>query len=171
VSGQFAAPATLTLGKELPHTQWKGGWVGPNTSLCTVEKRKFLTLLILKLQALSCPDHNKLLYQLCYPGSSQESNNKKKKRRRKKQYIQNEMFKKDTKHFYSHFGAKTTGLKTTHIWKKLSFRKSLLEQKHYDKDLELEFVLWLTVSRPARPGIGLSFGPMTRFYLSRFFFV
>jgi hypothetical protein len=43
--------------------------VGPRPGLDNVEKRKFLTLLGLKLQPLSHPAHNQLLYQLRYPGS------------------------------------------------------------------------------------------------------
>jgi hypothetical protein len=51
-----------------PGIQWIGGWVDPRVGLDDVEKRKFLTLLGLKLWPLGHPSCSKLLYQLCYPG-------------------------------------------------------------------------------------------------------
>jgi hypothetical protein len=51
-------------GERAPSTHWKGGWVGPRTSLDDVEKRKFLTLPGLELRPLQCPACSKSLYQL-----------------------------------------------------------------------------------------------------------
>jgi hypothetical protein len=53
VSGQFHALATLPLGKGAS-THWTGGWVGLQVGLDGAQKRKFLTLLGLKLQPLDC---------------------------------------------------------------------------------------------------------------------
>jgi hypothetical protein len=44
------------------NTHWIGGWVGPRAGVDDMEKRKFLTLLGLKLQPLICPALSQLLY-------------------------------------------------------------------------------------------------------------
>jgi predicted oxidoreductase len=43
----------FTPGERAPRTHWIRGWVDPRVGLDDVEKRKFLTLLGLKLQPLS----------------------------------------------------------------------------------------------------------------------
>jgi hypothetical protein len=52
-----------------PRTHWIGGWVDPRAGLDNVEKRKFLTLLGLKLQPLGRPARSQSLYRLRYPSS------------------------------------------------------------------------------------------------------
>jgi hypothetical protein len=55
--GEWSAsrPGRFTPGKEPPGTHWVGGWVDPRAGLDGVEKRKFLTLLVLELRPLSRP--------------------------------------------------------------------------------------------------------------------
>jgi hypothetical protein len=51
VGGEWSAsrPGCFTPGERDPGTHWIGGWVDPRASLDDLEKRKFLTLLGLKL--------------------------------------------------------------------------------------------------------------------------
>jgi hypothetical protein len=53
-----------------PGTHWIGGWVHPRASLDDMEKRKFLTLLVLELRPLGHPARSQSLYRLPYPGSN-----------------------------------------------------------------------------------------------------
>jgi hypothetical protein len=71
IRGEWSAsrPGRLTPGKRTPSTHWIGGWVDHRASLDDMKKRKFLTLLGLKLQPLGHPAHSQSLNQL-YPGSS-----------------------------------------------------------------------------------------------------
>jgi hypothetical protein len=71
VGGEWTAsrPGRFTPGERAPGTHFIGDWVGPRTSLDTVEKRKFLTLSGLELRPLHRPACSQLLYRLCYPGS------------------------------------------------------------------------------------------------------
>jgi hypothetical protein len=62
-------PCRFTPGESTLSTHWLGGWMYPRASLDNVEKRKFLTLLGLKLWPLGHPACSQSLYQLRYPGS------------------------------------------------------------------------------------------------------
>jgi hypothetical protein len=62
-------PDHFTPGEKDPRTHWKRGWVDPRASLDDVEKRKFLTLLGLKLRPLGRPARSQSLYRLSYPSS------------------------------------------------------------------------------------------------------
>jgi hypothetical protein len=66
MSGQFHAPTSLSLGKELPY-HLIGVWVDPRTGLDDVEKRKFLTLPVLELGPLGHAARSQSLYRLRYP--------------------------------------------------------------------------------------------------------
>jgi hypothetical protein len=50
-------------------THWMGSWVDLRTGLEDMEKRKFLTLLVLELRPLGYPARSQSLYRLRYPGS------------------------------------------------------------------------------------------------------
>jgi hypothetical protein len=68
VGGECSAsrPGRFTPCERAPGTHWKGGWVGPRSSLDDMEKKKFLTLPGLELQPLRRPACSQLLYQLHY---------------------------------------------------------------------------------------------------------
>jgi hypothetical protein len=53
LTGQFHAPATLSLGKEVPIGEEE--WVGPRAGLDDMEKLKFLTLPGLELRPFRRP--------------------------------------------------------------------------------------------------------------------
>jgi hypothetical protein len=59
-----SCPGHFTPMERTPSTHCIGGWVNLRAGLDDVVKRKFLTLLELKLQTLGCPDHSHLLYRL-----------------------------------------------------------------------------------------------------------
>jgi hypothetical protein len=48
--GPTSRPGHFTSGEGAPSTHWIGGWVDPRAGLVDVEKRKFLTLLRMKLR-------------------------------------------------------------------------------------------------------------------------
>jgi hypothetical protein len=63
VGGKWSVsfPGSFTAGEKAPGTHWIGGWVGPRAGLDAAEKRKFLTLLGLKLLSLGHPSHSQSL--------------------------------------------------------------------------------------------------------------
>jgi hypothetical protein len=54
--------STSRPGRFIPGTHWIGGWVNPRAGLYDLEKRKFLTLPVLKLRPLGRPAHSQSLY-------------------------------------------------------------------------------------------------------------
>jgi hypothetical protein len=54
-------PGPFTPRERAPSTLWLGGWVGPRACLENVVEWKFLTLLGLEHQPLSCPTHSQAL--------------------------------------------------------------------------------------------------------------
>jgi hypothetical protein len=65
-------PGRLTPGERAPGTHWIGGWVDPRAGLDDIKRRKFLTLLGLKLDPSGRLAHSQSLYRLRYPGSIRE---------------------------------------------------------------------------------------------------
>jgi hypothetical protein len=63
----------FTPGERAPSTHWIGGWVDPRAGLQDVEKRKFLTLPGVELQALGRLARSQSLYRLSYPGCLHDS--------------------------------------------------------------------------------------------------
>jgi hypothetical protein len=70
VGGVWSASRSgrFTRGERDPGTHWIGGWVDPRAGLDDLKKRKFLTLLGLKLRPLGRPARSQSLYRLRYPG-------------------------------------------------------------------------------------------------------
>jgi hypothetical protein len=63
-------PGRFTHWERASVTHWIGGWMDPRVGLDDMEKRKFLTLLGLKLRTLGRPARSQSLYRLRNPGSS-----------------------------------------------------------------------------------------------------
>jgi hypothetical protein len=70
VGGEWSAsrPCRVNPRERALGTHWIGGWVGPRTGLDNVEKRKFLSLLRLKVRPLGRQARSQYLYRLSYPG-------------------------------------------------------------------------------------------------------
>jgi hypothetical protein len=73
VGGEWLAsrPCHITPRERAPSTHWIGDRANPRAGLDDINKWKFLTLLELQLQPLSCAACSQLLYQLHYCGSYQ----------------------------------------------------------------------------------------------------
>jgi hypothetical protein len=63
VGGKWSAsrPGLFTPEERAPRIPWIQGWVDPRAGVDNMEKRKFLTLLGLKLQPLGHPAHSQSL--------------------------------------------------------------------------------------------------------------
>jgi hypothetical protein len=61
-----SGPVRFTPGERAPGNHWIGVWLDPRAGLDDVEKRKFLTLLGLKLRPLGRPGRSQSLSWLIY---------------------------------------------------------------------------------------------------------
>jgi hypothetical protein len=62
----LALVGSFTPKPTAPNTHWKGGWVGPRSSLDDMQKKKFMAVQGIELQSLCRAAHSQLLYRLHY---------------------------------------------------------------------------------------------------------
>jgi hypothetical protein len=74
VGGEWSAsrPCRFTPGERAPGSPWIGGWVDPRAGLDDMEKRKFVTLILLELRPLGILTRSQSLCLLRSPGSQNE---------------------------------------------------------------------------------------------------